>query len=75
MTEAVFTAELARWVREQRAALGMTQEELADAIGVSDASISNWESGSRRMSAYAHACLRAHFRQQGKLRGAQEVTR
>lgn len=47
-----FAHELGVALREARTAKGRTQQELADEIGVTRASIANLEAGRQRMSAY-----------------------
>lgn len=39
------------WIRIKRCELDLTQVQLAEQLGVSDASVSNWERGTCRMSA------------------------
>ena len=38
--------EFAQWLKRYRRERGLTQQELADRIGVSNKSVSRWESGS-----------------------------
>jgi predicted transcriptional regulator len=46
----------------QRKALGLSQSELAQAIGVSASAIASWERGVGVMSAYSHHLLRQFFK-------------
>jgi transcriptional regulator with XRE-family HTH domain len=63
--EAAYLAQVGTWLRQQRAAAKLTQGELAKAVGLSDAAISNWESGKAEMGVVAHARLRAFFKARG----------
>lgn len=40
-------------IREKRKALSLTQEQVADRLGVSTPAVSKWETG-RRLSRYCH---------------------
>lgn len=42
--------EIGRRVRERRLLLGLTQREVADAVGVSREQVSKWEKGAKHLS-------------------------
>jgi DNA-binding XRE family transcriptional regulator len=69
MTQSAYTLKIAEWIAEQRNELSISQAELAIAIGVSQASIVNWERGASTLSAYSYAKLKAYFKQQRSARG------
>lgn len=49
----------AAWVRAARERLGLTQTELAEALHVAQATVSNWESGARSVTARTRAQIEA----------------
>lgn len=53
-------------IRELRTALGYTQEQLADAVGVNRTAVTHWENGLRHPSGSAEKML-------GILRGMREA--
>jgi transcriptional regulator with XRE-family HTH domain len=61
MTRDAYMQDVGEWIFRQRTALGMKQAALAQAIGVSEASISKWEAGIGTLSSYSHARLRSYF--------------
>lgn len=71
MSETAYMRDLGAWIATQRKGLGMKQSELAEAIGVSQGSIWGWENGKRNITAYSHAKLKAFFKQQKAVRGAE----
>lgn len=44
-------------LKARRKALGMSQQELAESIGVTRASVCNWEADQREPSFFAATCL------------------
>jgi len=66
MTRNAYSQGVAEWIREQRKTLGISQEELAEAVGVSQSSITNWEAARGMISSHSHALLKAYFKQQRK---------
>jgi transcriptional regulator with XRE-family HTH domain len=62
VTPAEYRVSRGSWIRRNRLALGLTQEELADVTGVSEASISRWEMGRGEMRAFSHDRLKAYFK-------------
>ena len=63
---------LQKIIKEVRSQLGLSQEELAHALGVSFASINRWENGKSSPSKLARAQFDAFCRKmktQGKLKG------
>jgi transcriptional regulator with XRE-family HTH domain len=70
MSDTAYMKRVGDWMVAQRAMLGVTREEVASAIGVSSASIWNWENGKRTINSYSHAKLKAYFKKQLKLRSA-----
>jgi ribosome-binding protein aMBF1 (putative translation factor) len=56
-----YNREVGEWIRKERKARGISQAELAAAIGVSQNSISFWERGVAAISAMAHDQLRHFF--------------
>jgi DNA-binding transcriptional regulator YiaG len=48
---AEFIAQIAVSIQKQRCAQGLTQKELADRLGVSQAMISQWENGEENFTA------------------------
>lgn len=71
----LFRKTLADWLLRNRLALGLSQLEVADAIGASDASLSKWERGLHDISAYFERRLRSYFRAQWDARDGQEAQR
>jgi transcriptional regulator with XRE-family HTH domain len=61
VSESAWRETVGKAIRRQRLAFGMTQGDLAHAIGASGASISCWESGNSTLSAYWHAKLKTFF--------------
>ncbi len=61
MTERVFAERIGEWIKASREKAGMSQKELAVAIGVSDAAISGWENRRSKISAYHDRKLRRLF--------------
>lgn len=68
MTQQVYTAEFGKWIRAQRDELELKQQDVAAALGVSDATLSNWERGIATISGYNERRLRSYFK---GLRGEQ----
>lgn len=64
MTQNAYAKSVGEWIQAQREALGLSQEEVARDIAVSQTSICRWESGASLLSSYSHAKLRAYFKQQ-----------
>lgn len=54
-------ASLARWLRQQRARKGWTQDEAARRMGVTSQTWSRWERGVCRVSLATHRVLRLLF--------------
>jgi DNA-binding transcriptional regulator YiaG len=63
MTEQTFQQATGDWIRQQRAALDIKQEDLAQALGVSPRTVSNWESGKHRLSSFNERRMRSIFSQ------------
>ena len=64
--------DLLKTIKEVRTSLGLSQEDLAHALGVSFASINRWENGKNSPSKLARAQFDAFCRKmksQGKLKG------
>lgn len=57
-----FQLKVGEDLRAQRVDLGLTQQEIAEAVGCSDSAISRWETGEANMSAATFARLKAFFR-------------
>lgn len=68
MTQSAYAKGIGEWLLSNREALGLSQADLAAAVGASRAAIATWEAGTSLMSAYSHAKLRAYFKQQKDLR-------
>ena len=66
MTTEIWKEATGRKIREQREELGIKQEELAAAVGVSDATISNWEMGKTMLGALSERRINAFFRSKRK---------
>lgn len=67
---------LQKMIKEVRMQLGLSQEELAHALGVSFASINRWENGKAAPSKLARAQFQAFCRKmktQGKLKTREET--
>lgn len=77
MTEAAssYATSIGKEIRAEREAVEMTQADLAEAIDVSDSTISNWERGTATISALSLARLKAIFREKRKGMQRPEVTR
>jgi DNA-binding transcriptional regulator YiaG len=73
MTRAEFNAQQAKDLKRQRESLGMTQEAVGDAIGVSASTVAIWEQG-RGMSAFSAMLLVLLWKRKWSERG-QEVAR
>ena len=69
MSQDQYAIAVGVWIKEQRAELGVTQPELAEAMGVSQASISGWENGTTSLSSWSHTKLRNFFRAMAKQKG------
>ncbi|MGW7196846.1 helix-turn-helix transcriptional regulator [Streptomyces chryseus] len=50
-----------QWLREQRNARGLTQKQVAEMLGVTHISVSNWENGRYLPSAVNLLCLFREF--------------
>ena len=57
-------------LRELRTALGLTQQDLAVALGFCVASVANWESGRRGISPTVEATIRAKAAESSQKNGA-----
>ena len=68
-----FMQRVGEWIREERKALGITQGEVAKAIGVSDSTVSSWECGEAMMSAAAHVWLQNYFKRQRQMRPVRKA--
>lgn len=66
MTRDAYMQSVGGWILRERTALGLKQSTLAEAIGVSEASISKWEAGIGTLSSYSHARLQSFFETQKK---------
>jgi transcriptional regulator with XRE-family HTH domain len=79
MTRDAFVNEIGRKLKARREALGLTQQQAADGVGVDRASISHWESGKREIRIPEHSMMNSYFKQvekdrdkaRAKLAGAQ----
>lgn len=74
----VFQQTIAREIREQRQALGLTQAWLAEAVNTSEATVSRWEKGERRVGHYAYKRIKAvlcHVREEQAARNAAVVAK
>jgi predicted transcriptional regulator len=68
MSRGEYSQLLSGWMRRQRAALGVSQADLAWAVGVAQATISSWELGMALPDVYTHKLIKNYFKQQWKLR-------
>ena len=62
MSPAEYNQVVAASIRRQRLSLGLSQAALAQAVGVSEASISRWECSGEGIRAYTYDRLKAYFR-------------
>ena len=62
MTDKAYAKTFGAGLRDRRKALGISQAELAAAIGVTGATISNWESGRTSLRAFDEKRLRRYFK-------------
>jgi len=70
MTKQAYEQDVAKEIRKQREALGLTQAWLAQAVGTSAATVSRWEKGERRVGLYAHKRIKVLFRQEREAQAA-----
>lgn len=64
MTRKAYGEKLASSLKQQRIGLQLTQLQVAIGIGVSESSISRWETGERVMDACSYDKLRQFFKEQ-----------
>lgn len=57
-----YQENVGNWIRNERAELNLTQAQLAEQMGVSDATISNWELAKHALPAQAHADMTYLFK-------------
>ena len=69
ISKAEFLAEQGASLRRQRAELELTRAQIADGLGVAEASVALWENGRSVMSAYNAMLLRFFFKRQWHERG------
>jgi len=67
--------KLGKQMRALRVELGLTQQDLAAALGCSDATVSDYERGVTMMDAHSLATLKAYFKRQHENRGIPEITK
>ena len=64
-----FAQQVGDWMRAEREALGCSQEEIAQVLGVADSTVSNYERGETVMSLFSHTVLRDYFKREHCNRG------
>lgn len=74
MTQGAYMASVGEWIREQRTSLGLKQAAVADAVHVTEATMSRWEAGLMMLSSHSHAKLEAFFRRERLLAEQQKVS-
>jgi DNA-binding transcriptional regulator YiaG len=62
VTEENYAVALGERIRKERVLLGLSQGELAEAMGVALGTMGNWERGDVSISKYNHGRLSAFFR-------------
>ena len=74
MTRQQFMRQAGEALNAERVRLGLTQEDMADALGVDESTFSRWERGQRMLSLYDWAMLESLFAEQGKRLAAELPT-
>lgn len=73
MTKAEFMHAKAKEIRGQREELGLSRAEVAQAIGVSETTITYWEQSRNLLNAYADMLLRFYFKRKWTEKAQREA--